>query len=200
MSGSLVTAESLLFGDPNIAWYRALNCCKRGRLGLLVFYFSPFYVATSSGRQGTRKVILLTLYARGWYALLKTETCHNSNLSAVPTHIRYIPTQAHARSLTARSSPYHLRHPSLTPATPTSIGQHPPPATTTSPPPPPSLWASATSPRYASAHLSRCVLWSALRRLSQARISPSRNATRGLLSWQTQSSSRALPGLRTSSH
>jgi hypothetical protein len=42
MSGSVVTAESFFGEIPIVAWYRALNCCKRGGLGLLVFYFRIF--------------------------------------------------------------------------------------------------------------------------------------------------------------
>ena len=56
---------------------------------------------------------------------------------------------------------------------------------------PPPQWVSATSPRYASAHLYRCVPWWAQSRLSLDHTSLSRNATHGRLSWQTQSSSRA---------
>jgi hypothetical protein len=106
MSEAVVTAESL-FRDPSYRVASGINCCKRGRLwveGLLVFYFSRFraLLVAAGGKQAqghaqstsraVREGLVMAPFAED-----RTSTCHNSNLSPLPTHIRYIPTHAHPR-------------------------------------------------------------------------------------------------------
>jgi hypothetical protein len=80
----------------------------------------------------------LAPYARGWYTLSEDRiACHNSNLSAPQPSQHTFVTYPRTRTLANGAlSSHHLRHSSLTPATPTSIGRHRPPVTTFLPPPP----------------------------------------------------------------
>jgi hypothetical protein len=155
-----------------------------------------------------------------WLARKLTRACHtlpapqaSSSRSerAHPSHgsLPIIHSLPHLRSLhrppqrtPANGAPLPLRHPSPTTRAlcycyrsrthPSSI------FLLLGTPLPPPQWVSAISPRYASAHLCRCVPWWAQSRLSLDHTLRSRNATRGRLSWQTQSSSKAPRVSRTS--
>ena len=86
-------------------------------------------LAAGEGRHRATRKVPLAPYARGWLwlHLLKTElqpattpTSHHSQ----HTFVTYPRTRTLANGALF---PHHLRHPSLTPATPTSIGRHPSP-------------------------------------------------------------------------
>ena len=208
LSECAVTAESLYL-DPNIAWHLPPKAWPGVWFRVVYFSTCPIFGwlrcegDPSAGALAASAMNLL--YARhpsrpSGLTLHESDRAHPSHgslpiIHSLPYHARYIDSPS-ARSPTAHL--FSVRH-----SSPTSCAlcylcrTHPSSIILLGTPLPPPQWVSATSPRYASAHLYHCVPWWGLSRLSLDHTSRSRNVTRGRLSWRIQSFSRALLGLRT---
>ena len=209
LSEYTVTTESLYL-DPVIAWHVPLKSVASRDSGWYisrdVLFLGGFVALVIQAWHFNR--LAREVYARlphpsrpSGFSLHAANRAHPSHgslplIHSLP-HIRSLHRHlVHARQRRT-SSPATLDPRTLLPP-PYASHEHPSSILLFGPPLPPPQWVSAISPRYASAHLYRCVPWWEQSRPSLDHTSRSRNATRGRLSWQTQSSSRAPLGLRTS--